>query len=427
MKKLRIAAALAAAALAATACGGGSGDGAQTLTIWHYEDPEGGIGKAWTEAIAEFRKTHPDVTVEFEEKSFEQMQKTAPMVLNSDGAPDVMEYNKGNATTGLLARQGLLTDLTGEVTKRGWDKLLAPSLQTTAKYDAKGVMGGDKWYGVPNYAEYVMVYYNKDLFEKHDVKVPTTLEEFTAGLDTFTKAGVTPIAMAGNEYPGQHLFYEFVLNRAQRSWVDDYQRYTGKVDFNGPELAGAAQTFADWVSKGYLAKDSAGIKAEAMGTAWMAGKYPVVISGTWWYERFTSEVKNFAWGTFLFPGNRLHPGSAGNHWVVPTRSDSKDLAQEFIALTMSRRIQNRIANEGAVAVAADPGAVTNPKYKDLATTYQRLVAQDGLAFYPDWPVPGYYDTLLAGTQTLLNRSKSPQQFLGDMRKPYEDNLADIGG
>jgi raffinose/stachyose/melibiose transport system substrate-binding protein len=33
------------------------------------------------------------------------------MILNSDKAPDVMEYKKGNATTGLLAKQGLLTDL----------------------------------------------------------------------------------------------------------------------------------------------------------------------------------------------------------------------------------------------------------------------------------------------------------------------------
>ena len=27
-------------------------------------------------------------------------------------------------------------------------------------------MGSGKWYGVPNYGEYVMVYYNKDLFDE---------------------------------------------------------------------------------------------------------------------------------------------------------------------------------------------------------------------------------------------------------------------
>ncbi len=56
------------------------------------------MGKAWNEAIKEFEATHPGVKVKFEEKGFEQIQKTAPMVLNSKNAPDVMEYNKGNAT-----------------------------------------------------------------------------------------------------------------------------------------------------------------------------------------------------------------------------------------------------------------------------------------------------------------------------------------
>ena len=28
-------------------------------------------------------------------------------------------------------------------------------------------MGGNTWYGVPNYGEYVMVYYSKDLFTKN--------------------------------------------------------------------------------------------------------------------------------------------------------------------------------------------------------------------------------------------------------------------
>jgi raffinose/stachyose/melibiose transport system substrate-binding protein len=60
-----------------------------------------------------------------------------------------MEYNKGNATAGLLASQGLLSDLTEQAQSRGWaDK--STSLQTTARYDERGVMGSGNWYGVPN-------------------------------------------------------------------------------------------------------------------------------------------------------------------------------------------------------------------------------------------------------------------------------------
>ncbi|MFD2355704.1 extracellular solute-binding protein [Nonomuraea ferruginea] len=86
-----------------------------------------------------------------------------------------------------------------------------------------------------------MVYYNKDLFEKHKVEVPTTFEEFTAALDTFVKAGVTPIGTAGAEYPAQQIFYQLALSKADRAWVDAFQAYQGKVDFHGPPSSPTAR------------------------------------------------------------------------------------------------------------------------------------------------------------------------------------------
>ncbi|WP_214107738.1 ABC transporter substrate-binding protein [Acrocarpospora catenulata] len=433
MRKSSIAV-LLAAVLGMAACGStdtpsspqASSAAPRTLTLWHYEGAESAMGKAWAEAIKKFEASHPGVTVKFEEKGFEQIQRTASMVLNSDEAPDLMEYNKGNATSGLLSKQGLLTDLSEEAAKRGWDKALSPSLQTTARYDERGIMGSGKWFGIPNYAEYVMVYYNKDLFTKHNVAVPTTYDEFVAALDTFVKAGVTPIANAGAEYPAQQIFYLLALSKANRAWVDSYQLYKGKVDFQGPELSYAATTFADWVKKGYIAKDSAGIKAEDMGVSFIGGKFPIMVSGSWWYGRLQSEIKDFEWGSFLWPGNQMSPGSSGNLWVVPEKSENKDLAYDFIDITMSKEIQNLLGNSGGLPVAADPSAITDAKSKELVENFNKLTAQDGLAFYPDWPAPGYYDVLVAGVQGLIN-GKDPKAVLDEIAAPYQENLADIGG
>ena len=51
-----------------------------------------------------------------------------------------MEYNKGNATSGLLASQGLLTNLNDYVSEYGWDKIITGSLADTGKYDEQGMM-----------------------------------------------------------------------------------------------------------------------------------------------------------------------------------------------------------------------------------------------------------------------------------------------
>jgi raffinose/stachyose/melibiose transport system substrate-binding protein len=424
-------AALLAASLAVAACGtnGGStgatgGDG-KTLKLWHYEAANSAMGIAWNAAIKEFKVEHPGVTVKFEAKSFEQIQKSASLILNSNSVPDVMEYNKGNATAGILSKQGLLTDLTSFAKKNGWDKSLSAGIQTTAKYDGEGLMGSGKWYGVPNYGEYVEVFYNKDMFAKSGVQVPTTLAEFEQALATFKSKGITPISNAGAEYPAQQILYELALSHADRSWVNDYERYTKPVDFHGPAFTFAADTMSDWVKKGYIAQNSAGVKAENMGVAWEQAKFPIMISGSWWYGRFVSEIKDFQWGTFLFPGNTLNAGSSGNLWVVPAKAKNKTLAEDFIKITMSKKIQNIMGNKGGIPVLADPSAITDAKSKELIANFNKLNDTDGLAFYPDWPAPGYYDVMVAGVQKLINGT-APSSVLDDLAKPYNDNLKTIG-
>ena len=44
----------------------------------------------------------------------------------------------------LLAKQGLLSDLTPLVKEHGWDTAISERASVTARYDAKGEMGGDK-------------------------------------------------------------------------------------------------------------------------------------------------------------------------------------------------------------------------------------------------------------------------------------------
>ncbi|MFF3332180.1 ABC transporter substrate-binding protein [Streptomyces sp. NPDC002888] len=409
-----------AGSLLMTSCGGsdgGSSDG-KTLRLWHYEAPNSAMGAAWNEAIKEFEATHPGVKVKYEEKSFEQIQKTAPMVLNSSDAPDLMEYNKGNATAGLLSKQGLLTDLSAEATQRGWDKKLSAGVRTTSVYDTNGVMGSGKWYGVPNYAEYTMAFYNKDLFAKYKIAEPKTFDDLTAAMDTFVKNGVTPLSNAGAEYIAQQYLYQLALSKADRSWVDSYELYKGKTDFHDQAWTYAAETFADWVKKGYIAKNSTSAKAEEAGVSFIQGKSPILFSGSWWYGRFQDEAK-FDWGTFLWPGSNLTLGSGGNLWVVPKNAKNKDLAYDFIDITMSKKIQDLLGNKGGVPVAADANAITDPKAKALIANFNTLSGRDGLAFYPDWPVAGFYDVLVSETQKLITGSGKPDAYLDALQEAYD--------
>ncbi len=89
---------------------------------------------------------------------------------------------------------------------------------------------------MPNYGEFVGVYYNLDAFAAAGLEVPTTYDEFVKVLDAFVAKGITPLAEAGAEYPLGQLWYQLALTKADRSWVDDYQLYKNPVDWNGPEV-----------------------------------------------------------------------------------------------------------------------------------------------------------------------------------------------
>jgi raffinose/stachyose/melibiose transport system substrate-binding protein len=427
---LRIAAFAALVTLtgALAACGSGGGNTASSqkvLKVWWYEGPGSAYQIAWDQAITDFKKQHPGVTVQFSLKSFNQMQQNASMILNSSDVPDVMEYNKGDATTGLLSKEGLLTDLTSEAVKYGWDKLLSPDLQVTARYNAKGVMGSGEWYGVSDYAEYLTVYYNKNMFAKYDIQVPTTMAQLVAVMNKFLKDGITPFANAGDDYLAMQYLYEMELSQSTPQQVQNYERYTGPVNFHDAAWTDAANTFQQWVDKGYIARNSVGLTSTQAGNDFETGKNPMLMSGNWWAGTFESDIKNFTWGTFLWPGNTLDGGSGGNLFVVPKNAADKQLAYDFINDTLAPDVQKLLANNGAVPVSASTAGVTNPLNAQLIQNFQTLANDNGLAYYPDWPTPSFYDTLLAQTQDLMNGANA-NQVLGTLQTDYDQYVSSLG-
>ncbi|MFB9954455.1 ABC transporter substrate-binding protein [Cellulomonas denverensis] len=401
------------------------GSDANTLTVWHYENDESAMGQAWARAIEIFEDEHPDVTVKVENQTFEQIQKNASIFLTGDDVPDVMEYNKGNATAGQLASQGLITPLTDEAESRGWGDILPASIQTTGMYDEQGLMGSGDWYGVANYGEFVGNYYNDDMFTANGIAIPTTFEEFEAALAAFKEKGITPLAEAGSEYPMGQLWYELVLHYGDRSLVDDYQLFKGDVDFHDDAFTQATNKLDEWIKAGYIASDSAALTAEDMGVSFINGTYPIMVSGSWWFGRLNEEIP-FQWSQGLFPGNDLHPGSSGNLWVVPENAANKDLAYDFIDITLSDEVQEILGQAGGLPVAStDASGITDEKTREMTENFNTVLDEDGLAFYPDWPVAGFYDVIVSEMQSLINQSKTPDEVLDSLSSAYEDGKTDL--
>jgi raffinose/stachyose/melibiose transport system substrate-binding protein len=149
-------------------------------------------------------------------------------------------------------------------------------------------------------------------------------------------------------------------------------------------------------------------------------------SGTWWFGRFQSDMPDTDWTFSLFPETKKVVGSSGNIWVIPENSKKKDLAAQFIDITLSEEVQNLMGNSGGLPIAADPDAITDEKTKELITSFNGVLEDDALGFYPDWPTSTFYDELNASLQELVNGTSDVKTVLGQMQDNYDKGVEAAG-
>lgn len=365
----------------------------------------------------------PDLNVTVESTSYQQLTTNAQLLFQSGDAPDVALYNQGSASVGNLAANGVLADISEAATQYGWDEILPSSLATVSKYDPEtGRMSTDgDWFGLSVQGEYAgLTYFNKDLFAEHGLEIPTTFDQLESAMQTFVDAGVTPLATEGAETATQHIWYQLALSQLKdRQWINDYQLFENDVDWTGPELTYAADTFDSWVKKGYIPTTSAGLNAEEMVTAFLSGDYPIMVSGSWWFNRINLDA-SFDWTVSRLPGSTYALGATGKLWVVPEAAKNKTAAYEYLNLLLTDpTVQSTIAAGGGLAYNAPEGAITDPMVQEFQGVFDQLLEDDAISLYPDWPSAGLFDQLNSSLQGLINQNLSPEEATEQIRVEYQ--------
>lgn len=419
------AAATAAVVVSLAGCAGGSGEGGggETFTILQYENPETAQGQGWELALEIFKEKHPDVEVDFQTTSFDAMRQNAKITLTGNDVPDVIEFNKGNADGGQLAAQGLLTPLTDAVEEYGWDEKITGGMQAFAKYDEQGLAGSGEWYGIPNIGEYVMFYYNKDLFAQAGITAePATLEEFEAAMDKLLAAGITPISSSAATSQGFNqmwVWYSLVSAQADRESIDDFMFLREPVDFAESPWGDAAERFQQWIDKGYVGTELGGLNFEQATVNFLSGEKAMLIWNQGEFARIREQA-SFPWGYFTLPGAEMQMGSSGHLWGVPANAKNKELAYDWIDITLSEEVQNKIGQLGGLPLAGDASTIEDDLTREYTERFNELLDADSLSFYPDYPVAGFLDFIQSGMQAMSNGNMTADEWTADLQKFYDE-------
>ena len=81
-----------------------------------------------------------------------------------------------------------------------------------------------------------------------------------------------------------------------------------------------------------------------------------------------------------------------------------------------------MGNNGGLPIAANADKITDPSNKELIESFNKVVKEDGLGFYPDWPTSTFYDELNSSLQELVNGTSDTKTVLNQMKDNYDKGV-----
>ncbi len=408
-------------------------EGATTLTMWdiHSRDVESAVVEA---VIAAFEEAHPGVDVVRSVKSYDDMRATAKLALGAADGPDVAMVNQSRVDMGAMVEAGLLLDLTPYAEQYGWNDFLPAAIAKRNSFTPDGkTFGAGNLYGVPEQAEFIAVFYNKEILEANGIALPATFDEFEAALATLKEAGVTPIVFGNLDgWPAIHTFGELQNLYATQEYVDNYIFGQGDVSFNSPETVQAAEKLVEWENAGYFTEGYEGIGYDDSWKLFGDGQGAFMITGSWISGELLAREDADKFGLFLLPGleagaPKLTVGGTNMGYSIRATSANPDLAAELIDMLVGEQA----AAEWAAAAffplrPVDPESVEQAQiFEDGLAAWAAINENNVLGHYLDWASPTMYDTITAALQELLAGAAGPQEFAEKVNADYQAFMSEL--
>jgi ABC-type glycerol-3-phosphate transport system substrate-binding protein len=272
-----ITAAVAAAALVAgisgCSAGGNAASGKQTVTFWQFDTSKTTIA-AYKQAIGDFEKKNPDITVDMQIVPWATQQQKITTAIASGSLPDVSML--GNDVVAQYAAAGNLAPLDQYLA--GWSKDQGADVKSDmfdgdkSYYTYKG-----KLYGSPVADETRVLYYNKKLFQQAGLDPstpPTTWDETQQAAEKLKTTGKTPWALPmSNQYITMQTFMSVYLSYGAKL-------FDGNKCGLDTAQGRAAMTYYTGIAKaGLTTDDAANQSSEDLDNLFAAGNAGMIVEG----------------------------------------------------------------------------------------------------------------------------------------------------
>jgi raffinose/stachyose/melibiose transport system substrate-binding protein len=334
---------------------GGAAATSGTVNWWGWTPTDTATANGY---IAAFNKEYPDIKVNYKLVSIPDWQAALTPALRSDSGPDVFDMQPGSYVN---KYKSFAQDMTPVITKAlgdDWQSKVAPAGVSGLTADGKltalsvgAVYSGTLWI-------------NQGLFDKYNLKPPTTLDEWEKVCQEFKShnQGCFVQGAAGAGFDQDTL--QSIANSVEPGFWTRASK--GEAKWNEPAMVKTLDLWGQLFKRGIMQEGAVGYQQYPdANNDFLTGKYAMVMMGTWYTQYATekamtaalkaagvSGAKPFPIVPIQFPdvaqaGNTSEMfGDADFGLAVSTKAKNKAAAETFVTwMTTSTAGQQAVADQ----------------------------------------------------------------------------------
>jgi raffinose/stachyose/melibiose transport system substrate-binding protein len=279
------------------------------LASWAESDEN---SKVILDLTDEYIAQNPNVQMEFEAVSSDDLKRQVNIYIASGDAPDVFCYDSGQTLLDLINADKVV-NIEEEFTRLGIMDVLdegAVSLLQT-------LVGGAGLYAIPMGWNLEGIWYNIDLFEQYDQEVPETWDELVAVAEAFDSVGIQPFAAAGKEkWPITRYLNMYVM---RRMGVDGMRRASnGEISYTDPGFIESAAAVQELANAGYFGSSVNTVDYSTAQSMFLTAQTAMIYNGSWMVGTLNDPEQNLlgeSVGFFNIPVVEGGPGDLGDYSV----------------------------------------------------------------------------------------------------------------
>lgn len=344
--------------------------------------------------------------------------------------PDLVEYNIPHLYTTLIPEEDIL-----DLTDQEWTKRLK---------DPSIVQVDSKIYAFPlrETNGYQALIYNKDVFDKNGLSIPTTKEEFDQLCETLKSKGVTPILVASDTWVPQIWMtagYARAMGSEEAASEMCDKIFSGKAVLNDyPQLAQVIDEVLALNDKGYMNDDLTSLSWDDAWSNLSQGKGAMLMGEA---SMICSQQPNYPdthFGVFNYPAafdskDLLSAARFSTGFVANNKTPNQDVIEKVFNCFSTPEYEDLFFANGNAGFPAFEGVNGGELQEDIVQLFEshvadkKLVSEMNLHWNRIDPLIGaylwnYYGEALAKHN--MNGKEILDKFQEDINKYMKENKVD---